>query len=266
MPTPKSRKPAVRRLAAVTASVLLHGTIPLALLLWPPTTPPEPPSVSPPPAFVTLFEPPPPPPPPPLPDPGGQERPDPPAPAKAPTPAPVRPQPRTPVRLVKAPPDAPPLPIAATPTPAPTYELSEADLAGATTAGDSAASGGSGGGDGAGRGEGAGAKPCNMVRRLQNALRTDPDIQSAVARAGRGAGAPIMVWNGDWIRDPEQEGKGLAGVRQAIVMEIAFAPEACRKQPVRGLVLLTMNDARGSTRLVLGAGQWRWTDLLSAHR
>ena len=56
------------------------------------------------------------------------------------------------------------------------------------------------------------------------------------------------------------------GVRQAIVMEVAFAPEACRAEPMSGLVLIAMNDAPGAARLVLGAGQWRWSDLLAARR
>ena len=73
-----------------------------------------------------------------------------------------------------------------------------------------------------------------------------------------------MVWNGDWIRSSSEDGKGLAGVRQAIAMEVAFAPEACRAEPMHGLVLLALNDGPGAPRLVLGAGAWRWSDLLFA--
>jgi len=137
-------------------------------------------------------------------------------------------------------------------------ELGDSQLAGAITAG--SASGG--GGDGSG----SGGPGCDMVRRLQNALRRDPDIQAAITQAHRLAGAAgraIMVWNGDWIRSPNQDGKGLAGVRQAIALEVAFAPKACRAQPIHGLVLISLNDAPGSVGLALGAGDWRWSDLLS---
>jgi hypothetical protein len=106
-----------------------------------------------------------------------------------------------------------------------------------------------------------------MVRRLQDALRRDYRVQAAVAEAHHAPGSrggALVLWNGDWIRSPGQDGKGLASVRQAIIMEVAFAPEACRAQSVRGLVLLSMNDAPGSARLVLGSSAWRWSDLLFA--
>ena len=73
----------------------------------------------------------------------------------------------------------------------------------------------------------------------------------------------MMVWDGDWVRSNGEDGKGLAAVREAIMWEVAFAPKECRTQPVRGLVLLSMNQARGSARLAVGAGEWRWSDLLT---
>ena len=121
-------------------------------------------------------------------------------------------------------------------------ELSGDQLAGAQAAGDG---GGSGGGD------------CNMARRVQAALRKDPLARAAVRAA---SGHAIMVWNGDWVQSGAEDGKGLAAVREAITWEVAFAPPECRRQRMRGLVLLSLND--GSPRLALGAGDWRWSDLL----
>jgi hypothetical protein len=43
---------------------------------------------------------------------------------------------------------------------------------------------------------------------------------------------------------------------------VAFAPEACRKQLVHGLVLVSLSD--GNTRFAIGSGDWRWSDLLGA--
>jgi hypothetical protein len=103
-----------------------------------------------------------------------------------------------------------------------------------------------------------------MVSHLQARLRRDPDVRAAVSRAHEAAGPAskaILVWNGDWITGNGQEGKGLAGVREAMMMEIAFAPAACRTRPMRGLVLISLNEA-GSAQLAFGSGQWRWSDLL----
>jgi hypothetical protein len=127
-------------------------------------------------------------------------------------------------------------------------ELTDADLAGASTAG----SGAGGGGE------------CNMARRLQIALRKDNLVQAAVAEAS-GSSKAIMVWNGDWVQSHSEDGKGLAAVREAIVWEIAFAPAACRAEPMHGLMLISLTDASGTARLAVGHGAWRWSDLLALH-
>ena len=122
-------------------------------------------------------------------------------------------------------------------------EPSDAELASATTA----ESGGAG-------------RACNMAGWLQARLRKDPNVQAAMAQAQRGR--PLRVWNGDWVRHTGQEGNGLATVREALMWEVAFAPQACRAEPVHGLVLLSLNDGPGAARVALGSGEWRWSDLL----
>jgi hypothetical protein len=100
-----------------------------------------------------------------------------------------------------------------------------------------------------------------MIGRLQAALRADPEVRAAVAQAHRadGRGRALLVWDGDWVQTPGQAGKGLAGLRQAIALEVAFAPEACRRQPMRGLVLITFE---GGPRVVFGTADWRWSQML----
>jgi hypothetical protein len=165
--------------------------------------------------------------------------PDPPAKAKPPPPrAIVRP---TPLRA-----EVDPLPAGKGPSAEGTAEVSEAALASAATAG-------SGGGGG-----------CDMARWLQSALRKDARVQAAVAEAHRGKA--VMIWNGEWIRDGLQDGNGLAAVREAIQWEVGFAPVACRAEPVHGLVLISLNDGPGASRLVVGSGDWRWSDLLHVRR
>ncbi|WP_395651435.1 hypothetical protein [Brevundimonas sp.] len=134
-------------------------------------------------------------------------------------------------------------------------------LGGATVAGAGSGEGsGTGSGDGAGTGSGG---RCDMVRRLQDALRDDADIRrtAAEAQGSIGRDRALLLWDGDWLMTPGQAGRGLAGVRQAIAVEIAFSPPACRRQAMRGYALITLGDAPGSPRIALGAPNWRWSDL-----
>ena len=108
-------------------------------------------------------------------------------------------------------------------------------------------------------GEGGGGGTCDMARAVQQALRRDPMVREAVEEAHR-SGKAIMIWNGDWVRNGDQDGKGLSAVREAIMWEVGFAPAACRNLPMHGLVLLSLAD--GSTRFALGSNDWRWSDLL----
>lgn len=188
------------------------------------------------------------------------------APVKAPDPKPPTPTPRTVVKPTPTPKPTQVLPIpAAVEAPAvdPADNLSDAEIAAAATAGSGGSGAGAGGGSGgSGTGTGTGGGTCNMPEWLQAQLRKDPQVQAVAARAHRGR--PMMVWNGDWIRREGEEGNGLAHVREAIMWEVAFAPAACRAKPVRGLVLISMSDAPGSPRIVLGQAAWRWSDLLFA--
>jgi len=229
---PRSPVTKPHRVIAVAVSVGVH-LLALAALMSARATPPKPVELEP--ITVELVEP----------------RPlakpvtplEPPRPAPTPPPPPqrniFRPTPKPP------PPDVEPLAAGKGPTALGDDELSDAQLSAATTAG-----------------SGAPGRACNMPRLLQAALRRDPMVQAAVADVH--SGKPIVVWNGDWVRHPGQEGAGLAAVREAIMWEIGFATEACRNEPVHGLVLLSLNDAPGSARLVVGSGVWRWTDLLFA--
>jgi hypothetical protein len=257
--------------AGAALSLLVHAGLLLVLYLAPrsPIRAPVP-MDEPPPMVVALLPPPDPEPP------GGSAGP----PAPVPAPAPPKPEPPKPKPEVKAPPKprvalhapkvtpppavkvlvADPEPV--DPGPDPASIVSASELASATTAG-GGGSGGAGSGSGTGTGDGAGSH-CDMVRRIQAALRADAKLRAAAFSAQSTSTDPraIRIWNGDWIRGQGQEGKGLAGLRQAIMVEVGFAPEACRNQPVRGLVLITFGDGPGAPRIALGQGAWKWTDLL----
>lgn len=256
-----ARRELAKRRRPLTAALSLacHGLIVLALLN---ATPTPPRAIVSEPMIVELVAPrflvPPTPVPVPVPTPDPAPAPPAPAAPAPPVPKPTPPK-RSPIKarkaLLPAPPDIKPLPATEAPAADTAVEVSEAQLAGATTAGS-----GAGGGSGSGSGQGGG--DCDMLARLQRALRKDAMVQSAVTEVHRGKA--IMVWNGGWVRHPGQEGGGLAAVREAMMWEIGFAPEACRRERVRGLVVVSLKDGSGSARLVLGENDWRWSDLLFA--
>jgi hypothetical protein len=180
-----------------------------------------------------------------------------PPPPKTPvTPEPAKP---SPAPAKAAPAKAPARKALARPTPAPARVaalpagpvqgsdngVSDSELAGASVAG-----------------SGGGGANCDMAARLRGALRKDVLVRAAAAKAGASGNHAIRVWNGDWVQSGGDDGKGLQAAREAILWEVGFAPPACREQAVRGLVVITMNDAPGSAKLVLGASSWRWSDLL----
>lgn len=133
--------------------------------------------------------------------------------------------------------------------------LTAAQVASAATA----ESGGGAGGGGEGS-AGGGGKHCNMAQLLQQALRRDARVQNAIATST--GPRNMFVWNGDWLRSSGQDGKGLAALREAILWEVGFAPEACRKTTIHGLVSISLHDGPGSPKVVLGQGNWRWQDIL----
>ena len=235
-------------------------TLPAPIVVWLSPPPPRPPMVPPVPSdnpTAQSAE-------------GGSPASAPSAPAPPPPPSPVRVRPARPTTRVETVPIAP---APATPDPAPTRApastvpamtvLSGGQLAGALRAG--SGGGGSGGGTGAGDGPGAGGS-CDMIARLQAALRDDAEINAAVAAVPNSASGAVLVWNGDWIQSPGQAGKGLATVRQAIALEVAFAPPVCRSMAVRGLALISLAEGPNAPKLVLGKASWRWSDLVSTRR
>ncbi|WP_312687313.1 hypothetical protein [Brevundimonas nasdae] len=289
---PDRRRPAQRpaRWPAAVAPVLVaHGAVLMALMWARPEAPvtriDETPAV-----MVTLTQPPPPPPPPPpapAPDPAPVPAPKPQAsspppgpksapPATAPKPLPPVPRASRPRRVIaQPPPDVEPLPASPPPPGPPLPLLGAAQLAGAMTAGpgsgggdgDGPGGGGSGAGAGSGSGAGASGGRCDMVRRVQDRLRRTPSVRTAVSEAGRAmnaSGRAILVWDGDWLQSQGQSGKGLAGVRQAIALEVAFSPPECKTQAMHGLAVLSIEDGPGGARLALGKSSWRWSDLLGA--
>ena len=186
--------------------------------------------------------------------------PDEPARAPAPAPRPAVVARRTP----PAPPDVPsrPAPLETAPSVPELPLIGGARRAGALRAGGGGLGTGSGGGGSGGDGAGG---ACDMVGRLERALRQDAGLRRAVSdtlTARGAAGQAVLVWDGDWLQSPGQAGKGLAGIRQAVAVEVGFAPRACKEEHVRGLAVVSLDGTATGPKVALGTGSWRWRDLL----
>jgi len=240
--TPRGPVGTPNRLAAGVASVAAHTSILLLILASARPLAPMPAAVAPIVVPVELVSPPPP-----------SIAQAPATPEAAPAASAAAAAQPTSTRIVARPRPAPaniaPLPASENAGSGTSAGVSDGDLAGAALAG-------------SGRAAGA----CDMVGRLQAALRKDPLVRAAAAQAGASGNHAIRVWNGDWVQNGGEDGKGLSAVREAILWEVGFAPAACRAESVRGLVLISMNEAPGSARLVLGTSNWRWGDLLAMKR
>jgi hypothetical protein len=145
-------------------------------------------------------------------------------------------------------------PIAPVPVPVTIIMADDSDILSASQLAGTASVGESGGGGGGG---------CDLALAVQRALRRDSLVRSAVEGANR-LGRAVMMWNGDWVRTGGQDGKGLSAVREAIMWEVAFAPQSCRNERMHKPVLLSLAD--GSTRFAIGSGDWRWSDLLGLRK
>ena len=107
-----------------------------------------------------------------------------------------------------------------------------------------------------------------MIRRVQDALRDNPGVVAAAARAHRRPARVAAGAAGLGRRLGDEPGRGGArpggpasGHRRRRRLRPARVPHA---SPMRGLVLLTLADGADSPRLALGQGSWRWSDLTGA--
>lgn len=109
-------------------------------------------------------------------------------------------------------------------------------------------------------------QPCQLGAWLQVALQADPQVQAALSlipRPARSVANAVMLWDGAWVDAPRGASAGVGAVRLALITGIRSAPATCQTQMIRGAELLTLTDGPETTVLAVGAGQWRWIDLLA---
>lgn len=113
---------------------------------------------------------------------------------------------------------------------------------------------------------GAAAGGCSIDGALQALFAAEPTVRAAlvaIPRDARSVANAIQLWDGAWTPPPTPEGEpALAVIRAAIVETVSQAPARCRDEHLQGPRFLIVSQADNMTTvLVLGSGDWRWTDL-----
>ena len=112
----------------------------------------------------------------------------------------------------------------------------------------------------------ASGQACQLTSWLQTALQNDPQVQTALSlipRPAKSVANAVMIWDGGWVDAPRGASVGVGAVRMALLSGIRSAPAACQTQTIRGPELMTLANGADTTVLAVGAGQWRWIDLVA---
>jgi hypothetical protein len=105
---------------------------------------------------------------------------------------------------------------------------------------------------------------CAVPSEVQAALQ-DATVRAALHRipsARRSVANAVMLWDGQWIAAGAlADAATAAPIRQAIAAAVRRADPGCAAAPIRGPMFFVVPDEAGAMVLVMGAAQWRWSDL-----
>lgn len=115
-----------------------------------------------------------------------------------------------------------------------------------------------------------GGGPCGLTDVIAANLIAD---QTALAEltayppALRSVSNAIQLWNGEWLRTTAGNEPAMPAVRRVISEAVSEGPEACQKASLQGPRFVFVNPVgKEPTILVIGSGEWRWTDLTTPDR
>jgi len=109
-------------------------------------------------------------------------------------------------------------------------------------------------------------EPCDMVGGVEARMQADPAVLKALSALppdARSVANAVMLWDGAWTLGPSPSAALLA-LDQGLGRALNGAPPGCLDAQVLGPRLVTLRDARGATLLVIGSGEWRWSQLSAA--
>lgn len=109
-------------------------------------------------------------------------------------------------------------------------------------------------------------EPCDMVSGVEARMQADPAVLEALGALppnARSVANAVMLWDGAWTLGPSPSA-ALVALDQGLERALTGAPPGCLDAQVLGPRLVTLRDSRGATLLVIGSGEWRWSQLSGA--
>ena len=106
-------------------------------------------------------------------------------------------------------------------------------------------------------------EPCDMVSGVEARMQADPAVLAALSALpldARSVANAVMLWDGAWTLGPSPSA-ALVALDQGLGRALNGAPQGCLDAQVLGPRLVTLRDSRGATLLVIGSGEWRWSQL-----
>ena len=106
---------------------------------------------------------------------------------------------------------------------------------------------------------------CTIAAQLQQAFTDEAPVRAAIYAIPvneRSVANAIQLWNGEWISTIGKD--VLADLRQSVDTIVNSSTPECRNAMRIGPVFFIATDEdKIQTVIVLGSGQWRWTDLVT---
>ena len=113
----------------------------------------------------------------------------------------------------------------------------------------------------------AGGKSCQILENLRADFQAKEEIKAAlklIPVQSRSVSNAILLWDGRWIDTSLVGGAAaLQPIESAVLQTVSQAAPDCQAETLHGPRLITLGDARDTTVLAFGSGDWRWSDLIA---
>ncbi len=109
---------------------------------------------------------------------------------------------------------------------------------------------------------------CSLAARSAEAIARDPAAMAELAAlppAYRTSADAVMLWNGEWLASAPGTiaPPPTPSLRRVVEQVVADASPECQTAPMAGPQFLAIPEQSRNTTLVIGSGEWRWSDILA---